>query len=164
MTNSPDIDSAVQSPRSGRRSPSRSRDNFASAANNADKDGSVSQVSGISASLAVAGAGNLPTPAQSRVDSYEQLMGQGQVLFTPATPPPGLADSNQDDDAEILVGQHNELEEKEMFSKLEKPRVRYDVEVVTKLVVYTGKSLYIELVSIANSCQESHGSPLRLIP
>jgi hypothetical protein len=25
-----------------------------------------------------------------------------------------------------------------MFSKLQKPRVRYDVEVVTKLIVYSG--------------------------
>lgn len=29
-------------------------------------------------------------------------------------------------------------EDREMFSKLEKPRVRYDVEVITKLIVYTG--------------------------
>jgi hypothetical protein len=28
-----------------------------------------------------------------------------------------------------------------MFLRLEKPRVRYDVEVVTKLVVYGGKCL-----------------------
>lgn len=34
----------------------------------------------------------------------------------------------------------DEREEKEMFSKLEKPRVRYDVEVVTKLIVYAGES------------------------
>lgn len=32
-----------------------------------------------------------------------------------------------------------EKEEREMFSKLEKPRVRYDVEVVTKLIVYAGE-------------------------
>jgi hypothetical protein len=29
-------------------------------------------------------------------------------------------------------------EEKEVFSQIKKPRVRYDVEVVTKLVVYAG--------------------------
>lgn len=33
----------------------------------------------------------------------------------------------------------DEKEEREMFSKLEKPRVRYDVEVMTKLIVYSGK-------------------------
>lgn len=32
-----------------------------------------------------------------------------------------------------------ENEERDMFSKIEKPRVRYDVEVVTKLIVYTGE-------------------------
>jgi hypothetical protein len=29
-------------------------------------------------------------------------------------------------------------DEKELFSQIKKPRVRYDVEVVTKLVVYAG--------------------------
>lgn len=36
------------------------------------------------------------------------------------------------------VRKQDEKEEKEMFSKLEKPRVRYDVEVITKLIVYSG--------------------------
>jgi hypothetical protein len=31
-----------------------------------------------------------------------------------------------------------EREEREIFLRLEKPRVRYDVEVVTKLIVYSG--------------------------
>jgi hypothetical protein len=31
------------------------------------------------------------------------------------------------------------FDEKEVFSQIKKPRVRYDVEVVTKLIVYTGK-------------------------
>lgn len=35
--------------------------------------------------------------------------------------------------------QRDELGDQEMFDQLVKPRVRYDVEVVTKLVVYTGK-------------------------
>ncbi|EQL04156.1 hypothetical protein G6O67_005876 [Ophiocordyceps sinensis] len=34
--------------------------------------------------------------------------------------------------------QENDMEEKEMFLRLVRPRVRYDVEVVTKLVVYAG--------------------------
>lgn len=33
-----------------------------------------------------------------------------------------------------------EKEEREMFAKLEKPRVRYDVEVITKLIVYSGET------------------------
>ena len=36
-----------------------------------------------------------------------------------------------------------EREDREMFSKLEKPRVRYDVEVITKLIVYAGEYLWI---------------------
>ena len=104
-----------------------------------DKEGAVSQVSGISASLGITGAGNLPTPGQSRVDSYKQMMGTGQVTYAPATPPASSVDGNPEGDADITIGSHNELEEKEMFSRLEKPRVRYDVEVVTKLVVYSGK-------------------------
>ena len=39
----------------------------------------------------------------------------------------------------------DEKEKKEIFSKLEKPRVRYDVEVVTKLIVYTGRCLELIL-------------------
>ena len=35
-----------------------------------------------------------------------------------------------------------EREDREMFSGLEKPRVRYDVEVITKLIVYTGTALF----------------------
>jgi hypothetical protein len=119
--------------------PQAAHDYFSVAPKSDDKDGSVSQVSGNSASLGVKGLGNLPTPAQSRVGSYEQMMGQGHVLYTPATPPPGSVDDSYEDDAEILVGNQNDLEETEMFSRLEKPRVRYDVEVVTKLVVYSGK-------------------------
>lgn len=94
--------------------------------------------SGFSQSTETSGAGNLPTPAQSRVGSYEQMMGQGQVLYTPAVTPNGKADGSHGDSADITMWQQTEMGETEMFSRLEKPRVRYDVEVVTKLVVYTG--------------------------
>jgi hypothetical protein len=67
------------------------------------------------------------------------MMGQGRVMHGPTTPPSELADNGRVEDA--LDDDENELGEKEMFSQLEKPRVRYDVEVVTKLVVYSGKSL-----------------------
>lgn len=128
-------ESEAQSPHS---SATPQGNDYFSVTEKADKEGAVSQVSGISTPLLMA-TGNLPTPAQSRVGSYEQMMGQGHVLVTPSTPPNGSADVFQDDEPEIFVGQQNELGEKEMFSRLEKPRVRYDVEVVTKLVVYTGK-------------------------
>jgi len=103
-----------------------------------DKYGAVSQVSGIASPKGPVGHTEVPMLAQSKVDSYEQMMGQGHVLYYPGTSSAGLTESNVDDEAEIVVGHETELGEKEMFSRLEKPRVRYDVEVVTKLVVYTG--------------------------
>ncbi|KAA8565498.1 hypothetical protein EYC84_009357 [Monilinia fructicola] len=83
------------------------------------------------------GGTNLPTPAQSRVGSYEQMMGAGHVIYAAGVTTPGIEGNDAQED-EITVGQGNELDETEMFSRLEKPRVRYDVEVVTKLVVYSG--------------------------
>lgn len=132
LTSSSDSSAAI--PRPERRSQSHSKDYFS----DSDKNGSA-QVSGISpVSGNTLGVGNLPTPAQSRVSSYEQMMGQGKVLVTPATPPINQESTIGDEDEDIVVIQQNELEEKEMFSQLMKPRVRYDVEVVTKLVVYAG--------------------------
>ncbi|RSM20946.1 hypothetical protein CDV31_000317 [Fusarium ambrosium] len=66
-----------------------------------------------------------------RITKYEKLMGNGEVVASPMTEDP--------DPIEIfLTGEDGGLGEKEVFSQLVKPRVRYDVEVVTKLVVYTG--------------------------
>ena len=120
--------------------PVNPKDQFALSPNNDDQDGAVSQVSGISGSLNVSSAG---THSQSKTDllqSYEQLMGQGHVYYTPAAPLLGVQKPipSEEEQLDILLGQENELGEKEMFSRLEKPRVRYDVEVVTKLIVYTG--------------------------
>ncbi|ELQ36495.1 long-chain base protein 3 [Pyricularia oryzae Y34] len=62
---------------------------------------------------------------------YESQMGRGTVVV-------GDEGGKGEDDVDIFIGQQDEFEEKEMFEKLIKPRVRYDVEVVTKLVVYAG--------------------------
>jgi hypothetical protein len=35
-------------------------------------------------------------------------------------------------------GREDEVQDRNMFSALEKPRIRYDVEVITKVVVYAG--------------------------
>lgn len=37
-------------------------------------------------------------------------------------------------------GKEDEKADQKLFSVIEKPRVRYDVEVITKLIVYAGKS------------------------
>ncbi|KAL2002849.1 hypothetical protein VTN02DRAFT_5746 [Thermoascus thermophilus] len=72
--------------------------------------------------------------ARSKWDEYEHMMGTGtprfspEVTFTGKTPsPPAGPDYG-------LEGP----DEKDMFSRITKPRVRYDVEVVTKLIVYSG--------------------------
>ncbi|KAJ4316456.1 Long-chain base-1-phosphate phosphatase [Neodidymelliopsis sp. IMI 364377] len=85
----------------------------------------------------VLGTGLFPTPMASRVHSYKQMMGTGNVQ-TPnqslETPPE--SDSDFAGDAQMKTEEENE--KREIFMKLTKPRVRYDVEVVTKLIVYSG--------------------------
>ncbi|KAH7224881.1 hypothetical protein BKA60DRAFT_593256 [Fusarium oxysporum] len=78
------------------------------------------------------GKGAQASGAQAnRIVEFEQMMGTGEVVTTPAA---------DDDRVEIFVtGTEDGLGEREMFSQLIKPRVRYDVEVVTKLVVYTDR-------------------------
>ncbi|KAJ4379766.1 Long-chain base-1-phosphate phosphatase [Didymella sp. IMI 355093] len=83
------------------------------------------------------GAGMLPTPMASRVHSYEQMMGTGNIKGLDGkmvTPP----DSDTDITGETSLKTEEEDEKREIFMRLTKPRVRYDVEVVTKLIVYTG--------------------------
>ncbi|KAF4869875.1 Dihydrosphingosine 1-phosphate phosphatase [Colletotrichum siamense] len=63
------------------------------------------------------------------LNDFERMMGTGSVLASPNEEKEGM---------DLAVGQQDELSEKEMFLRLIRPRVRYDVEVVTKLVVYTG--------------------------
>ncbi|KAH8816248.1 sphingosine-1-phosphate phosphohydrolase-like protein [Xylogone sp. PMI_703] len=124
---------SMNSDRELRASPSPTRQNVFSLRNNDDQDGVVSQASGISASL---GANN---QSQSRFDSYEQMMGQGEVIFKQHHGPSnGVTGHTGYEEPDIFIRRQGELEEKEIFEKLEQPRVRYDVEVVTKLVVYAG--------------------------
>jgi hypothetical protein len=75
----------------------------------------------------------LPTPAASRVQSYEQMMGTGHVEGIDMTPPDSETEAATQSRGEA------ESEKREIFMQLMKPRVRYDVEVVTKLIIYSGK-------------------------
>lgn len=99
------------------------------------------------------GTKSLPTPATSRVQSYEHMMGTGKVSLGMMTPPRGV--DYMDGAPQTPV--EAEREKRELFDKLTTPRVRYDVEVVTKLIVYSGKyySEYISNVSQAN-CLNRH--------
>jgi hypothetical protein len=71
----------------------------------------------------------------SSLEMFRAQMGTGVEALSPisvATPADGKVQHTQD------VQAMDELQEKQMFSGLQKPRVRYDVEVVTKLIVYSG--------------------------
>ena len=103
---------------------------------------------------ALPGASFLPTPAASRVQSYDQTANSDVQ-----TPPSPLTPATSDDDLGRVSPiarlpshteefpfyslaeekfREEEKEKREIFGKIEHPRVRYDVEVVTKLVVYAG--------------------------
>ncbi|KAH8677956.1 PAP2 superfamily protein [Xylariales sp. PMI_506] len=88
--------------------------------NNGDEQGARSSaVSGVAA----------------RLSDYERMMGEGTVIVSPAE------ETGGDETPTMFLGQQDELGEKEVFAQLIRPRVRYDVEVVTKLVVYGGIGL-----------------------
>lgn len=67
-------------------------------------------------------AATLSTPSR-------QVNRLGSDLLTP----PASDNGNTSDS-----GNEDDKNDRKMFSKLEKPRIRYDVEVITKLVVYAG--------------------------
>lgn len=71
------------------------------------------------------GAQKAPSPGAK----YENLIGDGEVAVLPP----------EDANDETLANADGEFDEQQVFAGLVKPRVRYDVEVVTKLVVYTGR-------------------------
>ncbi|TPX11892.1 uncharacterized protein E0L32_007390 [Thyridium curvatum] len=97
---------------------------------------------------------------QGPLAQYEEMMGQGTVVMDSAAPPPlSAAESREqqqhhllhpeDDEPDMFIGRQDELGEKEIFERLTKPRVRYDVEVVTKLVVYAGIGLLaVEVIPV----------------
>ena len=80
----------------------------------------------------------LPTPANSNLDLHWSMTEAEMALYTPLTPGSLVAGSDSSSRQPSAERRQDEKEEREMFSKLEKPRVRYDVEVITKLIVYTG--------------------------
>ncbi|KAI1457829.1 PAP2-domain-containing protein [Annulohypoxylon moriforme] len=89
--------------------------------------------------------------SRQRPSDFEKMMGQGTVVVSPVEITVGDKGEgvNVDEEPDVYVGQQDELGEHEVFSKLVKPRVRYDVEVVTKLVVYAGIGwLAVEFIPI----------------
>ena len=82
-------------------------------------------------------AGLLPTPG-SYINGYLKTPECETALYTLLTPSDALNGKNTLARRPSEDRRQYQREKTEMFSKLEKPRVRYDVEVITKLVVYTG--------------------------
>ncbi|KAI0535875.1 PAP2 superfamily-domain-containing protein [Xylaria digitata] len=79
-----------------------------------------------------AGRSTAVNSGPQKPSDFEKQMGEGTVIIS-------QADSKEvNGEPDMYIGQQDELSEKEVFSKLVKPRVRYDVEVITKLVVYAG--------------------------
>lgn len=88
----------------------------------------------------ISSSGSQSTPTSSNLARYEQMMGSGTAVYTPPTPISDAALSHRNTSRRASEDRRQEEEEqRQIFSKLEKPRVRYDVEVITKLIVYTGK-------------------------
>lgn len=93
--------------------------------------------------------GVLPTAVASKLNLYQYIAVSDPVEYTPPTPDTVLevpAASNRELSED---SKQYEREDREMFSKLEKPRVRYDVEVVAKLIVYCGWSIWVVLLVLA---------------
>lgn len=85
-------------------------------------------------------ASNLLTPISSRLQSYEQMMGTGKALPAPdASPASNTCATTSEAESSAETRKREEKEKGELFSNVEKPRVRYDVEVIMKLIVYTGR-------------------------
>jgi hypothetical protein len=64
------------------------------------------------------------------------MMGTGKVSPGVITPPKDADYASQ----RVQSPTEEEVEKRELFKSITKPRVRYDVEVVTKLIVYSGMS------------------------
>ncbi|KAK2879963.1 hypothetical protein FQN49_000722 [Arthroderma sp. PD_2] len=83
----------------------------------------------------ISNASEPQSPSRS-LDDYEHMMGTGQTYEGGAK-----ADGVPNGNGAVTSDALEEEDEKDMFSKITPPRVRYDVEVVTKLIVYSGIGL-----------------------
>ncbi|KAL5339954.1 hypothetical protein BJX70DRAFT_136577 [Aspergillus crustosus] len=66
----------------------------------------------------------------SKLDEYEHMMGTGATAIDRSQSPEGTEPF-----PEFIS---DERDEEDLFAQIKPPRVRYDVEVITKLVVYSG--------------------------
>lgn len=82
----------------------------------------------------------------SKLDQYEGMMGRGSPGSTAVEEDNNIPRSSPLPPPEFNTSR---TDEKEVFSQIKKTRVRYDVEVVTKLVVYAGMCSWISLFNIS---------------
>ncbi|KAF9891843.1 hypothetical protein FE257_003328 [Aspergillus nanangensis] len=74
---------------------------------------------------------------QSKLHEYENMMGTGSPrIATGVDAGSGSGEPSLTEPFPLL--EPEEPDEEEMFAQIKRPRVRYDVEVITKLVVYSG--------------------------
>lgn len=86
---------------------------------------------------------------KSPLNHYEQQMGE-------------VKETTTENGTTAFPEYNEEIDEKVVFSQLVKPRVRYDVEVVTKLVVYAGRLYFSSRANhSANLIQALLGLPRR---
>ena len=84
-------------------------------------------------------SGSLPTPPSSSLNLHDYMTEDIATNNLPLTPDALTHEQFSNIRSISQDRRQNEKEDREMFSRLQKPRVRYDVEVVTKLIVYTGR-------------------------
>lgn len=105
-----------------------------------DKIGCIGMTTSNSATSQPPTPGVLPTPVPSMVERYQDILGAETNLPSYLAPGSALNKDGTSNRSASTERRQYEWEEREIFSKLEKPRVRYDVEVITKIIVYTGKN------------------------
>lgn len=84
------------------------------------------------------------TNSSPEVYSFKDRMGQDHMMGNSSSRPDGHLAANDAELFKNLQKPTDDPEEKQIFASLAKTRVRYDVEVVTKLVVYAGMSISLQ--------------------
>ncbi|RMZ89921.1 hypothetical protein DV736_g2853, partial [Chaetothyriales sp. CBS 134916] len=77
-----------------------------------------------------------PHTSRSRANSLDQYKAQMGEATSPAVSASSVSSPNEGHTGQ--EARSEEEQQKELFAHVQKPRVRYDVEVITKLIVYSG--------------------------
>ena len=82
---------------------------------------------------------SLPTPPTTATSSVDNLAIDDSALLSPLTPSASPMEGGSFVRSPSEDRRQDAKDDMQMFEKLQKPRVRYDVEVITRLIVYGGK-------------------------